>query len=170
MNTRTITTEVVFRRPFRLGGLDGVQSPGTYRIETYSELLDIPSAIAYRRLSTSIELHDQPVGTTRTATIDPAELDESLRLDAAPEAAPVVAPVIAPVIANMPAHPAVAGTGASAAPAPAVSSHAAIEWHHYVAGGRERSSRWSQWLSLNTNELVWIVLVFGGLLLVGALL
>lgn len=166
MNTRTLTTEVVFRRPFLLGGLDGVQSPGTYRIETYSELVDVPSAVAYRRLSTSIELHDQPVGTTRTATIDPAELDEALRLDAAPEAAPV----IAPVIASKPANTKMASTGAPTAPAPAAAKHAEVEWHHHVAGGRERRSPWSQWLSLNTNELVWIALVFGGLLLVGAVL
>lgn len=160
MNTQTLTTEVVFRRPFLIGGLDGVQSPGTYRIETYSELLDIPSAIAYRRLSTSIELHNQPLGIIRTATIDPAELDEALRQDAAPEAGPAVA--IAPVDTR------VSGADARAAPIPAVSRRAAVEWHHYVAGGRQQNGRWSQWLSLNANGLLWIALVFGGLLLMSA--
>jgi hypothetical protein len=87
MNTQTLTSEVVFRQPFALSGL-GIQPAGTYTIETYSELLDIPTAVAYRRLSTSIELHAQPAGIIRRATIDPAELEEALRLEAASESLP----------------------------------------------------------------------------------
>lgn len=83
MNMLTCVSEVVFRQRFFLNGLDGSQPPGTYRVETYSELLDTSSVVAYRRLSTAIELHSQPAGIIRTATIDPADLEEALRRDAA---------------------------------------------------------------------------------------
>ena len=81
-NTRTIRTSVLFRRPFRLGGLNGVQPPGLYTVEAYDHLIDSVSVIAYRRVSTSIELHGQPAGITRTVTIDPEELAMALKQDA----------------------------------------------------------------------------------------
>ena len=83
LNTRTTSTTVVFHHPFTLCGLDGVQPPGAYRIDTYERLLDTVSSTAYLRISTSIELQSQQPGVTRSATIDPAELDAALARDAA---------------------------------------------------------------------------------------
>lgn len=104
MTTMTTTTEVVFRRPFKLRGLDGLQPPGTYRIESYVELLDRPATTAYRRLETSIELHAQPPGITRIATIDPSDLDEALRVDGIERSQEDVA-VDRPVRPIVTAHP-----------------------------------------------------------------
>lgn len=91
MITHTRLSHVEFRRPFRLTGLDGLQPPGIYTIESYSELLDTISAVVSRRLSTSIELHAQPAGIVRRVTIDPAELETALKKDADEEASPQVA-------------------------------------------------------------------------------
>jgi hypothetical protein len=82
LNTRTIRTSVVFRRPFFLTGLDGAQPPGIYLVEVHDHRVDSASFVAYRRVSTSIEMHGQPVGITRTTTIDPDELVAALKQDA----------------------------------------------------------------------------------------
>jgi hypothetical protein len=165
MNTQTLTSEVVFRRSFVLTGLDGVQPPGTYRIQTYSELLDIPSAVAYRRLSTSIELHAQPAGIIRTATIDPLELEAALLRDAASDVVSTIAPT---------------QDDANKVRLPRTSSAAAmhiapekmfamrrnpVEWHRYVAS---REGIWQRWISLNATGLSWIALVLVGLWLMSA--
>lgn len=153
MNTQTLTTEVVFHRSFVLDGLDGTQAPGTYRVGTYSELLDVPSAVAYRRLSTSIELHNQPAGTVRTATIDPANLEEALRLDAE---LPVT------VMASRPGiTPPDVSSSSLIGPLPEPRSDSVHGLH--LARGVSSGHRWRQWLSNNANELAWIALVFGGL-------
>lgn len=83
MNTRTLNSIVRFRHKFTLNGIDGVQEPGDYRIQRYEVLLDIVSRPVFRHVSTSIELHGQPPGIVRTATIDPHELDDALARDAA---------------------------------------------------------------------------------------
>jgi hypothetical protein len=83
-NTRTISTNVEFRHPFTLTGLDGPQPPGVYRVETYERLLDTVSFTAYQRISTSLELHGPSAGMIRTATIDPDELATALARDSAP--------------------------------------------------------------------------------------
>jgi len=163
MNTQTLTTEVVFRRPFVLGGLDGIQPPGTYKIETYSELVDSPTVVAYRRVATSIELHNQPVGTIRTATIDPAELEEALRLDAAPEVGRAAA-VRQTGSGTSQRTPARSHAALWLSPISAISRNDAVQWYHHVTGGSSER-HWKQWISLNANELTWIALVIGGLFL-----
>jgi hypothetical protein len=166
MNTQMLTSKVVFRQPFVLSGLDGIQPAGTYKIETYSELLDIPTAVAYRRLSTSIELHSQPAGIIRQATIDPAELEEALRLDAALEPLPTV---VAPMRAKHGSLQSTSMESPVASPKqakPPASGHNAVEWHRYTANGiGKRRSLWRQWVSLNANELTWVGLIVGGLLI-----
>lgn len=160
MNTQTVTTERVFRRPFFLSGLEGAQPPGNYRIETYSELLDIPDAVVYRRLTTSIDLHNQPSGIIRRATIDPAELEEALRLDAAPE-------IETTRIATTKPDPRLVVTPPAAAPSSGLFSNQAVAWYGRGASSSgERPGLWRQWIFLNANELTWIALVIGGLLLV----
>ena len=54
MPERTTQSSVTFLHPFSLAGLDGVQSAGTYTIETVEETLDNLSFVAYRRVSTTI--------------------------------------------------------------------------------------------------------------------
>lgn len=81
-----------FRHPFTLTGLDGLQPPGIYRIETFERLLDTVSIAAYQRVSTSIELHGQFAGITLTATVDPDELMAALAQDSASAVASTASP------------------------------------------------------------------------------
>lgn len=106
LNTRTTTTNVEFRYPFTLTGLDGLQPPGIYRIETFERLLDTVSIAAYQRVSTSIELHGRFAGITLTATVDPDELTAALARDHASaddsEASPLRDETPAPVAVGAP--------------------------------------------------------------------
>ena len=86
MATRTITSTVVFNRPFLITGLDEEQPAGSYQVETDEEQIDDVSFVAYRRLATFLHLHpspDQP-GTRQTLTIDPVELERALQADQQP--------------------------------------------------------------------------------------
>lgn len=90
MTIRTSEKTVSFKRPFVLGRLGEVLPAGDYRVETDEELLEGLSFPAYRRILTLIHLHsesDSP-GLTRTAAIDPNDLDAALRRDAAPAETP----------------------------------------------------------------------------------
>ncbi len=162
MNSRTLTSEIVFRRSFVLNGLDGVQPPGTYRIQTYSELLDIPTVVAYSPLSTSIELHVQPAGIIRTATIDPLELEAALRRDATSHVVSTIA--LAQDDTNkVRGLPASVLAGIQMAPEKMFARRRnAVEWYRYVAS---REGAWHRWISLNANELSWIALIVVGFLL-----
>ena len=81
MTTRTRRETVVFRFPFSLPGVDGVQPAGTYTIETVDELLEPLSFTAYHRVSTVMVV---PVGkhSNQMVRIDPADLVEAQRRDA----------------------------------------------------------------------------------------
>ena len=85
MAGRTTRMSVAFSRPFSLPDLDGIQPAGTYRIQTVDVTLDNLSFLAYRRVSTTIEL--PAVGTAgsrrQVVTIDPLELDAALESDPA---------------------------------------------------------------------------------------
>lgn len=84
MGERTTRTSVEFAYPFRLDGVDGVQPPGTYEIETVEETLDGLSFVAYRRVSTTIALNGSSAATVsrQLTMIDPAELAVALKRDA----------------------------------------------------------------------------------------
>lgn len=56
MPERTTSSLVTFLHPFSLAGIDEKQPAGTYTVETVDELLETLSFVAYRRLSTTIEL------------------------------------------------------------------------------------------------------------------
>lgn len=90
MTSRTRTETVIFRRPFVLAGIDGVQPAGRYTVETDEELLPTMSSTAYRRLATWFRLPALPPdaqparGSTQAAPIDPIELSAALARDAAP--------------------------------------------------------------------------------------
>ena len=83
MAGRTTRMSVAFSRPFSLPDLDGIQPAGTYRIQTVDVTLDNLSFLAYRRVSTTIEL--PAVGTAgpkrQVIAIDPLELEKALQRD-----------------------------------------------------------------------------------------
>ena len=85
MAGRTTRMSVAFSRPFSLADVDGIQPAGTYRIQTVDVTLDNLSFLAYRRVSTTIEL--PAVGTAgsrrQVITIDPVELEAALKRDPA---------------------------------------------------------------------------------------
>jgi hypothetical protein len=85
MAGRTTRWSVTFLQPFSLTDLDGIQPAGTYRIQTVDVSLDNLSFLAYRRVSTTIEL--PRVGTAslrrQVITIDPLELEAALTRDRA---------------------------------------------------------------------------------------
>lgn len=84
MTERTTHTYVTFSRPFSLADVEETQPAGTYRIETVDATLDSLSFLAYRRVSTTIEL--PAVGTAslrrQMVGIDPVELEAALKNDA----------------------------------------------------------------------------------------
>ena len=83
MTGRTTRRSVTFSRPFSLSDLDGIQPAGTYRIQTLDVTLDSLSFLAYRRVSTTIELPCVGVAGSRrhVIAIDPLELETALNRD-----------------------------------------------------------------------------------------
>jgi len=75
---------VIFERPFSLRGAGNQIPPGTYAVDTDEELIDGLSFSAYRRRTTTIFLPTQPgAGSGELIEIDPGELAEALKKDAA---------------------------------------------------------------------------------------
>ena len=74
---------VTFSRPFSLVDVDGIQPAGTYRVQTVDVALDSFSVLAYRRVSTTIELPGVGAASSRrqVVTIDPVDLDAALKRD-----------------------------------------------------------------------------------------
>jgi hypothetical protein len=83
MDVRVTRSLVEFSHPFRLGGVDGMQPPGTYDVETVEEQLGGLSFVAYRRISTTIALHGSTIATAsrQLTAIDPADLAAALDRD-----------------------------------------------------------------------------------------
>jgi hypothetical protein len=85
MAGRTTRNSVTFPKPFFLANVEGMQPAGTYRVQTVDVALDNLSVLAYRRVSTTIELPS--VGTLGSArqvvTMDPLELEAALKTDPA---------------------------------------------------------------------------------------
>jgi hypothetical protein len=83
MAGRTTRVSVTFTRPFSLGDVDGIQPAGTYRIETLEVTLDNLSFLAYRRVSTTIQLPAVGTASSRrqVVDIDPLELERALQAD-----------------------------------------------------------------------------------------
>lgn len=84
MSTRTIHTTVTFRKAFSLSSVEGLQPPGTYRLETDEEQIEGLSFNAFRRLTMTLHLPATPApGVTRhVVQVDPQELAEALAADA----------------------------------------------------------------------------------------
>jgi hypothetical protein len=85
MAGRTTRWSVTFLQPFSLADIDEIQPAGTYRIQTVDVSLDNLSFLAYRRVSTTIELPS--VGTPslrrQVMIIDPLEFEAALTRDRA---------------------------------------------------------------------------------------
>jgi len=80
MTVRTRRKSVTFTQPFSLSGIDEVQQPGTYTVETDEELLPGLSFPAYRRVATLIFLRSR--GVEEVVSIDPLELAAAQERDA----------------------------------------------------------------------------------------
>ena len=83
MTPRTSRTSVTFAHSFSLADLDGFQPAGTYWIETVDAPLESLSLLAYRRVSTTIELPAMGTASAQRqlVTIDPLELEGALKRD-----------------------------------------------------------------------------------------
>ena len=81
MTIRTTKSRVTFNRPFSLKGVDGVQPPGSYEVETDEEVIEGNERTVYRRVATILYL--SAGGTTVSCTIDPDDLAAALARDAA---------------------------------------------------------------------------------------
>ncbi|MFP5075676.1 hypothetical protein ACLE20_00040 [Rhizobium sp. YIM 134829] len=79
MFTRTTSRTVHFNSPFTLPGVTGNYPPGDYRIYDDEEQITGISWLAYRRISTTMEV----VGRQKTSRIDidPLDLDAALHED-----------------------------------------------------------------------------------------
>jgi hypothetical protein len=83
MFTRTSRVDVVFRRPFIVKGVEGLQPAGTYTVETEEQLLDGLSFPAYRRIWTVITVRANDLGTLMQGIpIDPRDLAAAQVADA----------------------------------------------------------------------------------------
>jgi hypothetical protein len=84
MTVRTSRKTVTFTRPFSVSGIDEMQLPGTYVVETDEELLPDLSFPAYRRVATLIWLRSRPghAITEQMVDIDPLELEAAQERDA----------------------------------------------------------------------------------------
>lgn len=80
MPIRTTRTQVIFKAPFSLPELDGLQRAGTYNVETEEEVIEGNQHTVYLRLATVLQIDS--LGSTRFVTIDPAGLEAALERDA----------------------------------------------------------------------------------------
>lgn len=82
MTERVTSSTIEFRRPFLLSAVDGSQPAGTYRVDTYEELVEGLSFAAYLRIETLLHLHGPAGRPAQLVAVDPLELEEAQRRDA----------------------------------------------------------------------------------------
>jgi hypothetical protein len=84
MQERTRRELVTFTHAFSLAGVEGKLEPGTYAVETIEELLDAPTLLAWRRVSTIFLLPSPQYGyaSKQAVVIDPADLEAARKMDA----------------------------------------------------------------------------------------
>jgi hypothetical protein len=105
MPERITQTSVTFLHPFTLGGDDAEYPAGTYTLQTTQEPIEGLSVIAYRRVSTTIEVVSRRDGhaSRQLVTIEPSELAAARHRDAQANAqlpAPSLATTLASTGAN----------------------------------------------------------------------
>jgi hypothetical protein len=83
--TERVTHKIVaFAHPFGLPGIEGLQPPGSYDVETIEEQMQGLTLSVWRRVSTSIALPAPHISAAarQVTTIDPADLAAALTKDA----------------------------------------------------------------------------------------
>lgn len=82
---KSTTVPVTFQHSFTLKGVEGTVPPGTYRLETEEEEIDGLSFVARRRTATFLwlPLAGRGAGSSQGFRVDPKELQEARRRDAA---------------------------------------------------------------------------------------
>ncbi|UVC12385.1 hypothetical protein IHQ71_30745 (plasmid) [Rhizobium sp. TH2] len=85
MANRSVESFLTFRRPFSVGKEISSQPAGAYKLVIEEELIEGLSFLAYRRLSTVLEIPAMGIGTAVRQFIDvaPTDLDVALEKDAA---------------------------------------------------------------------------------------
>ena len=79
MLTRTSHSQVTFRRPFRLSGMDAAAPAGTYELDLEEERLDTLTVEAWRQ--TAVILRIAGAGVTEHVAVDPQDLREAIERD-----------------------------------------------------------------------------------------
>jgi hypothetical protein len=79
MLTRTSHSQVTFRRPFRLAGMDAVAPAGSYKVDLEEERLDTLTVEAWRQTAAILQI--TAAGVTEYVTVDPQDLREALKRD-----------------------------------------------------------------------------------------
>lgn len=84
MHERTTRKSLVFLHPFSLAGIEEMLEPGTYIVETVEEMIEGLSFVAYRRISTTIEMDVNGLGqrARQVVAIDPVDLQKAQERDA----------------------------------------------------------------------------------------
>lgn len=90
MLTRTSHSQVTFRRPFRLSGMDALAPAGVYGLAVEEERLDTLTVEAWRQ--TAVVLQITAAGITEYLAVDPQELREAMERDGDDGIDPAVAP------------------------------------------------------------------------------
>jgi hypothetical protein len=83
MNTRSTSSQIAFRRPFRLNGVEGLQPAGSYTLTVEEEKLDTLTVDAWRQ--TSATLYVPQGGAIDHAAISMEDLEAALARDASPD-------------------------------------------------------------------------------------
>jgi hypothetical protein len=89
MQDRITRRLVTFLNPFTLPGVEGERPAGTYAVETIEAPIDGLSFLAYRRVSTTIELPSAfaAMMSRQVVEIDPRDLEAAEKRDVALQAA-----------------------------------------------------------------------------------
>ncbi len=93
METRTISHDVTFQRPFRLNGIPGEQKPGTYTMNVAEEQLDTLSFVGWRQVATTLQIRNGAI--TEYFAVDSQELRAALLNDSRQSNDPPPAPAVA---------------------------------------------------------------------------
>lgn len=85
MTIRSRQVSVIFKHDFYIEGIDRTLPPGAYDVVTDEEEIEGLSFLAYRRVATSFRVTGPTRArvTTESFCIDPDDLAEALRADAA---------------------------------------------------------------------------------------
>ena len=88
MQDRITRRLVVFQHPFSLPGVEGERPAGTYAVETIEAPIDGLSFLAYRRVSTTIELPSDIAAmiSRQVVEIEPLDLEAAEKRDVALQA------------------------------------------------------------------------------------